>query len=263
MKTTSPFIRLFSKFLAFKVRILLRARYKVSMSGADLLQSNDPILFLPNHQALIDPIILLSQVFRVSLASPVITERFYRIPVAKWYLKQIGAVSVSDLGAGSRDTEVLNSITRSVIIGFRNNANVLIYPGGQIAGQGYEKIYNKKSAYHIVRDIPENVRIVGVRITGLWGSMWSKAKTGKTPGLFVHLLKGMFFILANLLFFVPKRMVTIEFEDLSVQAREMASGGQKAFNTFLEEFYNLHGEEPALFLKHFFYLPQKTREIRQ
>jgi long-chain-fatty-acid--[acyl-carrier-protein] ligase len=263
MKTTSPFIRLFSKFLAFKVRILLRARYKVSMSGADLLQSNDPILFLPNHQALIDPIILLSQVFRVSLASPVITERFYRIPVAKWYLKQIGSVSVSDLGAGSRDTEVLNSITRSVIIGFRNNANILIYPGGQIAGQGYEKIYNKKSAYHIVRDIPENVRIVGVRITGLWGSMWSKAKTGKTPGLFVHLLKGMFFILANLLFFVPKRRVTIEFKDLSVQAREMASGGQKSFNTFLEEFYNLHGEEPALFLKHFFYLPQKTREVRQ
>ena len=258
MKKTSLFIHLFSKFLAFILRLLLRTRYKVTTMGTEIIRNDAPILFLPNHQALVDPIILLSQVFRFSSATPVITERFYRIPVLNWYLRQVGAVSVSDLAAGSRDTEVLKSITLSVNRGLKNDTNILIYPGGQIAGQGYEKIFNKKSAYHIVKDIPDNVRVCGVRISGLWGSMWSKAPTGKTPALFPQLLRGIFYMLANLVFFVPKRPVNIEFEDITASAREMAVLGQKEFNAFLEDFYNLHGEEPALFLNHYFFLPRHS-----
>ena len=47
--------------------------------------------------------------------------------------------------------------------------------------------------------------------------------------------------------------MNIEFEDITPMAREMALLGQKPFNTFLEELYNRHGEEPARFVKHFFY----------
>jgi long-chain-fatty-acid--[acyl-carrier-protein] ligase len=182
------------------------------------------------------------------------------MPTVKWYFKRMGAVRVSDLETGSRNTLVLKSIIRSVYKGFRRKKNIVIYPSGQIAGQGYEKIFNKKSAYHIVRTIPEGVQIIGVRITGLWGSMFSKARTGKSPDFIVQLLKGTFYILANLLFFLPKRSVSIEFEDLTSIAKEKAIPGQTQFNSFLENFYNLHGEEPALFLKHFFYLPQLKRK---
>jgi long-chain-fatty-acid--[acyl-carrier-protein] ligase len=69
-------------------------------------------------------------------------------------------------------------------------------------------------------------------------------------------MKGLFFVLANIVFFVPKRTVTIEFENLTAEAKSVANEGQKPFNLFLEEFYNKHGEEAPLFLKHFFYLPQ-------
>ena len=167
----------------------------------------------------------------------------------------MGAVRVSDLETGSRDTQVLKTITRSVLKGFRHNKNTVIYPSGQIAGQGYEKIFNKKSAYHIVRTIPEGVQIIGIRLTGLWGSMWSKAKTGKSPNFFIQLLKGIFYVFANLLFFLPKRNVLVEFKDLTSICKEKVLLGQKPFNSFLEDFYNLHGEEPVLFLKHIFYLP--------
>jgi long-chain-fatty-acid--[acyl-carrier-protein] ligase len=256
MGKSTSFIVLFSKVLAFKIRLLLRSRYNVSLKGSEILQNSSPVLFLPNHQALIDPVILLSQIYRFSTVTPVISEKYFDIPVVKWYFKRMGAVRVSDLETGSRDTQVLNSITRSVYDGFLRNQNIVLYPSGQIAGQGYEKIFNKKAAYHIVSTIPENVQIVGVRITGLWGSMFSKAKTGKSPDFFVQLLKGLIFILANLLFFMPKRKVSIEFEDITAIAREKVIPGQKPFNLFLEEFYNLHGEEPALFLKQIFYLPQ-------
>jgi long-chain-fatty-acid--[acyl-carrier-protein] ligase len=263
MKNLNSFLLFLSKILAFKIRLLLRFRYKISIKGSEILQNNSPVLFLPNHQALIDPIILLSHIYRFSTAIPVVSEKYFNMPVVKWYFKRLGAVRVSDLETGSRDTQVLKSITRSVFKGFRRNKNIVIYPSGQIAGQGYEKIFNKKSAYHIVRTIPEGVQIIGVRITGLWGSMWSKAKTGKSPNFFVQLLKGIFYVLANLLFFLPKRIVSIEFEDLTSIAKEKVILGQKPFNSFLEDFYNLHGEESVLFLKHIFYLPQSKRKVAE
>jgi len=262
MSKTDTFFVLFSKVLAFKIRLVLRFRYKVTVTGTEIVQKNSPVLFLPNHQALIDPIILLSQIYSFSTATPVIAEKYYDMPVAKWLFKRMGAVRVSDLETGSRDTQVLKSITSSVFEGFQRNTNIVIYPSGQIAGQGYEKIFNKKSAYHIVSSIPENVQIVGVRITGLWGSMFSKARTGKSPDFIMQLLKGCFYILANLLFFVPKRTVNIEFEDLSTIAKETVMLGQKPFNSFLEDFYNLQGVENELYLKHIFYLPEsKSKKL--
>jgi long-chain-fatty-acid--[acyl-carrier-protein] ligase len=263
MKKTDTFIILLSKILAFKIRLLLRVRYRISIKGSEILQNNTPVLFLPNHQALIDPVILLSHIFRFTTATPVVLEKYFNIPIVKWYFKRMGAVRVSDLEKGSRDTQVLESITRSVSEGFRDKRNIVIYPSGQIAGQGYEKIFNKKSAYSIVNSIPEDVQVVGVRITGLWGSMWSKAKTGNSPDFAVQLAKGIFYSLANLLFFTPKRNVSIEFEDLTSAAKEKVILGQKPFNSFLEDFYNLHGEEPALFLKHIFYLPKVKRKVAE
>jgi acyl carrier protein len=239
---------------------LLRFRYRISVKGSDVLRNGSQVLFLPNHQALIDPVILLSQIYRFSTVTPVISEKYFDMPIASWYFKKMGAVRVSDLETGSRDTQALESIISSVFEGFRQNKNIVIYPSGQLAGQGYEKIFNKKSAYHIVEKIPDGVQIIGVRITGLWGSIFSKAKSGKSPDFFTQLLKGIFYVLANLLFFVPKRTVTIEFEDLTIASKEKVVLGQKPFNSFLEDFYNLHGEEPLLFLKHIFYLRQKKRK---
>jgi long-chain-fatty-acid--[acyl-carrier-protein] ligase len=260
MAQPDSFIISFSKILAFKVRLLLRFRYKISIKGSDILQNHSPILFLPNHQALIDPVILLSQIYRFTSVTPVISEKYFDVPIAKWYFQQLGAIRVSDLETGNRDTQVLQSIISSVYKGLGSNNNIVIYPSGQIAGQGYEKIFNKKSAYHIVNSIPENVQIVGVRFTGLWGSMFSKAKSGKSPNFLVKILTGIFYVLANLLFFTPKRSVSLEFENITALAKEKVLLGQKAFNLFLEDFYNRHGEEPALFLKHIFYLPQTNRK---
>lgn len=255
MKKTGPVIVFFSKILAFLFRILLRCRYRVCLKGTEILSNGSPVLYLPNHQAMIDPVILTSRIYRFSTVTPVISEKYYDLPLARWYFKQMGAVRVSDLETGNRDTGVLRSITRQVYKGFRRKNSILIYPSGQLTGQGIEKIFNKKAACQIVKRLPEDVQIVGVRITGLWGSMWSKAKSGKSPDVFVQLLKGAFYLLANLLFFAPKRKVTIEFEDITETAREKAALGLKPFNSFLEDFYNLHGEEPVLLLKHIFWLP--------
>ena len=132
MKKPNSFIGILSKLLAFKIRLLLRFRYRISLQGSEIVQNNSPVLFLPNHQALIDPVILLSQIYRFSTATPVVSEKYFDMPIIKWYFKQIGAVRVSDLETGSRDTKVLESIVSSVNEGFRHNTNIVIYPGGQL-----------------------------------------------------------------------------------------------------------------------------------
>ncbi|HEY5511209.1 MAG TPA: lysophospholipid acyltransferase family protein [Prolixibacteraceae bacterium] len=253
MQKHNSFLLLLSKIISFNIRILLRTRYKISIKGSEVFQDNSPIFILPNHQALIDPVILLSHIYRFTTVTPVMSEKYFDLPVVKSFFRKLGAVRVSDLEKGNRDTQVLKVITRSVIKGFNRGKNIVLYPSGQIAGQGYEKIFNKKSAHHIVAKLPEEVKVVGVRISGLWGSMFSKARTGKSPDFFVQLSKGAFYVLANLIFFLPKRTVILEFEDLTSSAKNIALEGQKPFNSFLEDFYNLHGVEDANFLKHYFY----------
>jgi len=261
MKNHSPIIIRVVKFFMFIVRKLLSLRYKVIVKGAGILESSSPILILPNHQALIDPILLMCHIYRNSKAIPVIISNYYDIPVLKSIFKTWGAIRVSNLESGSRNIKVLNEVSRSVLKGFNRGKNILLYPSGQIVGQGYERIFNKQSAHKIAGKLPEDVKIVGVRMTGLWGSMWSKAWTGKSPNFFLQLLKGIFFIPANLFFFLPRRKVIFEFEDLTASAREKAKEGRKEFNACLEEFYNLHGEEQPVFLKHFFYTPPLERVL--
>ena len=173
----------------------------------------------------------------------------------------MNAVPVSDLSTGSRDLNVLKSIFENVDNALKKGENVLLYPSGQIAGQGYEKIFNKQSAWTVVKNLPENAQVIGVRIHGLWGSMWSRAWIGKSPDFFPTFLKGIFYIIANLIFFIPKRKVTIELFDITKEAKDNANETRSAFNNFLENFYNNHGEERVLFLKHFFYLPQSKRKL--
>lgn len=253
MKEQQTFlITILVKFAAL-VKCLVSLRYKVTIKGAEILKNSSPALILPNHQALIDPVILLSYIYCDTNAIPVISSTFYDIPLLKSFFSSLGAVRVSDLEAGSRNVNVLKDISRSVLKGFRRGKSIVLYPSGQLASQGNEKIFNKKSAQKIVSKIPDDVKVIGVRMTGLWGSMWSKAKTGKTPNFFIQMLKAIFYILANLIFFMPRRRVTIQIEDLTQMAMEKANLGRKPFNLFLEDFYNHKGEENLNVLNYFFY----------
>jgi 1-acyl-sn-glycerol-3-phosphate acyltransferase len=242
-------------------RFFLSLRYKVEITGADVFKSKNAKLILPNHQALIDPQLIFAHLHKYLTVVPVVTEGFYKNPVLRIFLKAFNAVPVSDLSTGSRDLNVLNTIFLNVTKALKSGENVLLYPSGQISGQGYERIFNKQSAWAIVKNLPENTQVIGIRIHGLWGSMWSRAWTGKSPDFFRTFLKGVFYIFANLIFFVPKRKIIIELVDITSAAKVKATGNRLIFNTFLEQFYNKDGEEPVNYLKHFFYAPKLKRKL--
>ena len=249
------------KILAAILRFFFSLRYTIEINGEELLQSDSAKLILPNHQALIDPPIMFTYLYKYIKVVPVVTDLYFKIPVAKNILKMLGAIPVSDLTAGSRDLTVMDTIFNNVFSALKSKKNVLLYPSGQIAGQGFEKIFNKRSAWMITKNLPENTQVIGVRIRGLWGSMWSRAWIGKSPDFFITLLKAIFFVVANLFFFLPRRKVTIEFFEITDVAKEKAKENKNAFNNYLETFYNNQGEENVLFLKHFFFASELKREL--
>ena len=250
------------KLIAIIYGFLLRLRYKIEVKGLDEIKGKTSNLYLPNHQAEVDPQIVMSIILLHDKVAPMISATYYNIPVLKSFFKAMGAVSVSDLERGSRDINILGKLEAAAQSALSNDRSILLYPGGQLAGQGYERIFNKQSAYEIVKKLPEKSNVIGVRISGLWGSIWSKAWLGKSPAFISTYLLTIWFVIANLIFFLPRRKVTIEFTDITEEAKKAASSlDRKGFNQYLEEFYNIHGEEEVTFLKHYFYIPRLKKEL--
>ena len=55
---------------------ILSLRYDIHLKGVDLLQGGGPRLYLPNHQAEIDPQLLMSEIIKVHKVSPMISAKF-------------------------------------------------------------------------------------------------------------------------------------------------------------------------------------------
>ncbi len=261
MKEKHPIVKAIARIIFYLGRKVLSLRYRVTLKGVKNIDPNKPVLFLPNHQAVVDPMILVSYLYPHKNVVPVITSSYYDLPVLKLFFKNWGAVRVSDLAKGSRNVNVLRDITESAINAFNHNRSIVIYPSGQLMGQGFEKILNKKGAFEIVNHLPDDVQVVGVRISGLWGSMWSKAWNGQSPVFISKLLKGLYYMIANVFIFIPRRKVSICFEDLSGQCRLKAKENKEVFNRFLEDFYNVEGEQDPLYIKHYFYGAKPKREL--
>ncbi len=261
MKERHFIVKAIAQFIFFIGRLLLSLRYKVVMVNTDSIDKKRPVLFLPNHQAVVDPMILVSHIYPYKNIVPVVTSTYYDLPILNRFFKNWGAVRVSDIERGSRNVNVLNDISTAVKTAFNYQRSIVIYPSGQIAEQGFEKILNKKAAYQIVSELPGNVQVVGVKIKGLWGSRWSKAWTGKPPAFASNVLKGMLMCLANFLFFMPRRKVEISFEDITERCKKEVVDSRKSFNQYLEKFYNSKGVEKPLFLKGFFYTTSLKRKL--
>lgn len=234
---------------------ILSRRYKITIKGHDVLNTKHPKLFLPNHQSHLDPQIVAMETYKYSEIVPVASERFFRTPIVRFFLKKTKAISVSDFRMGNRDRNVLKNITVQVKKAFEDNKSVIIFPSGQLTSNGVEKIGGKQSAYAVVTEMPENTKVIGVHVSGLWGSMWSKAWDGTRPVFLPTFIKAAVYFFANLIFFCPKRKITLEFVDITKEAKQKATTDRKTFNVFLENFYASKGKPEAIFIRHLFYFP--------
>lgn len=238
-------LRLFKKILSL--------RYRVKITGEEHLFSGT-ILMLANHVALIDPQILTAFLWSYTKFRTLAQASFFSNPIIWPILKRLHAIPIdNDVDSMSRDGVMQTS--DSVLSVLRGWENVLLYPSGQLKTQWAERIIWKKVAYDLLTHLPNDVRVVLVRTTGLRWSASSKAREWKTPSLFWFFLKWVRYWIANFFLFIPKRDVLIELEDVTKDLPKNLADALTLdqYNERLEKFYNAHGPEPLQYKRHYFY----------
>ena len=217
-------------------------RYAVAVDGLDALPEGVPLLFLPNHPAMVDPMLVGAELWRRG-AKPLADELFLdRGGVSAKVLRTLGCVKVPDLrrrrsAAGAKIARGLQDVVTDALA---RGDNVIFYPSGHIWTSPREEIGTRQLAYNVCRALPPAARVVAVRTTGLWGSIWSRKGRAGSPAFGPTLLRSVLLWLF-VAPFRPRRKVTMRFEDVTARAKAWAEGTRLDFNRRLEAWYNAEG----------------------
>ena len=248
------------KIIVLIYKFFLSRRYKVEIKNVEVLKHNWPVLLLPNHVALVDPQILITFLYKYLKLSPVASELFFNVPVLKQIMKVFWTIPVWEMTKWA-DSEKVKEVFWKVVDAIKDWKNILIYPSGQVYRQGFESIIWKQSVYNICQNIPENTKIIWLRDRWLWGSMWSKSWDDGQSWFFLLFIKWVYITFINLIFFIPKRKVSLELEDITEQINLYKNMSLLEFNKYLENFYNKYWEEKINYIKHYwFYNNVKNRK---
>ena len=243
-----PFLFVFTnrKVLCFTGRWIFRRRYAVTVEGSACLESGKTYLVLPNHPAMVDPMLVVAELWRTPLR-PLVDEQFFSAGlVAPAVLRTLGGVPVPDLRqhrskAGASIARGLGDIVKGTLAG---GGNMIFYPSGHIYTENREDIGTRQLAYTICRELPPGVEVIGVRTTGLWGSIWSRDGRTKSPPFIPTLVRSVFLWLFAVPF-MRRRPVTIHLENLTGRVTEWAGSLTRlAFNRQLEAWYNMSAPTP-------------------
>ena len=222
--------------LRVTAKCLLWLRYRVRMCGLEKIAARGVkgILFLPNHPALIDPIILATYLQKDFAAKFLADEGQIDRPVIRRLARRIGVRPIpSVVKVGSAGRERIEDALAESIEGLRQGENLVLYPGGH-AMRGYlEDLRGNSGVETILKRIPD-VRVVLVRTRGLWGSGFSWAGGGE-PKVAKTLIKGAFSLLLSGVFFAPRREAAIELVEPTDFPRK---ADRETLNRFMERFYN-------------------------
>ena len=218
------------------VKLLISLHYRVRIVGLNRIARRPArgILFLANHPALIDPVILMAWLHHRFAPRALADKDQIDRPFIRWLARRVGVRAIPDVvkyGAAARG-EVRDALKRCAD-GLRRGENLLLYPSGRVYRRRVEDVGASRSAHRLLELAPR-ARVVLIRTTGLWGSAFSWA-AGYAPDVPGALRKAVWRLLANGVFLSPRRQVTIELRE----GRELPrSAGRAAINRFLESFYN-------------------------
>jgi acyl-CoA synthetase (AMP-forming)/AMP-acid ligase II/1-acyl-sn-glycerol-3-phosphate acyltransferase/acyl carrier protein len=225
------------------VRTLLALRYRIDVRGLDAIaeRGRRGIVFLPNHPALVDPIILMTLLNRRFRPRALADRDQISRPIVRTVARWIGVIELPDIKIyGPAVRPEVDAARAAIVAALRGGENVLLYPSGHIYRTRYEDLRGNSAAADLLDAVPD-ARVVLVRTRGLWGSQLSLAR-GAFPGLGRLLLKSLVNLVYNGILFAPRRRVSIEFHEPPDLPRD---ADRNTLNGFIEAFYN-EDAPPAL-----------------
>lgn len=240
-------------------RWALRLRYRVRLEGLrELRELRGSTLVMPNHPGYVDPLLLLSHLRMNEGIRPVVFSGMFRKPLLYPLMRLVNALEVPDLTEQSRSArEQTLMMIDSIVAGLQRGESFLLYPSGRAQRRGREEIGAARAAAEILVRCPQ-ANIVLVRMRGVWGSMFSFARTGAAPNLVHCVLRACGWMIANLLFFSPRRNITITVERFD--RCELPLPSREKLNRWLENWYNSGESEASAFVPyHYLFGPRDCR----
>lgn len=224
-------------FVRIITRFILSLRYRIEVKGLDSLTTKEGICFFPSHPSLLDPVILMTLLGKEFKPRPVVVETVYEMPFIHGLMKLMKAIAIPDFDLGGNDYTKL--LAKRALADIQHNLslgeNILLYPAGRLKRGPYEELKGTSGAFDIVKG-SRKTTIVLVRTEGLWGSLFSLARTESSAHILKALLKSSVILLKNLIVFAPRRKVTITFYEASSLLYTYKT--KEGFNKALEEWYN-------------------------
>ena len=230
--------------LLYTLRFALSFRYRVTIKGLDKMNPtvlNKPggVLLLPNHSTFfVDPTLVAMAIWKKYPIRPLIVEYMFYTPIINTIMRFMRALPIPSFinSSNSLKKKKAEKTVEDIIENLKKGDNFLVYPAGKTKRQAKE-IIGASGTHRIIQTAPQ-ANVVLVRTTGLWGSRFSRALTaGKAPpSIFSTIFWGIKTALKNLLFFTPRRHVTIEFVPAGENFPYTASRAE--MNRYLESWYN-------------------------
>lgn len=228
--------------------LLSLLRYRVRIVGSEKLRGlRGPTLVMPNHPGYIDPPLLLCHMRLPGGIRPIVYAGNYRNPVLYPLMRLVDALEVPDLREHSRDAHQRTlAMIDAVVAGLQQGENFVLYPSGRAQRRGLEEIGAARSASEILKRCPPQTNIVLVRTLGIFGSSFTYARTGSAPNMIRSALRGIGWTLASLLFFAPRREVTMTVE--VIDRKDLPDLSREKLNRYLEQWYNREGRAAPRFV---------------
>ena len=215
-------------------RTLFRMRYKVTLVNVECLNQPGSKLVWPTHMAVIDPMLVFSELYKYPL-QPFVDERFFANKVFRSILKVFDSISVPNLRKSRNGLEQAKQLNNLCLASLQAGKTVIFYPSGHCTSDGKESLGGRNMAHTMAQIMPDETRVIGVKIRGLWGSCTSRYGRKGTPPIFPTMFTNLWKL------FVPRRKVTMEFEDITDMVRSWKGLEKTEFNHNLEEYYNSKG----------------------
>jgi len=246
-------------FLILVARCLLSLRYRVRVVGTEaVLQKPGPYLILPSHPAYIDPPNAIAHLWVQFRMRPMLLETNFESPVLAplaWFLR---AIKVPETEKASAEARLrAEQSVQQVIDALKAGDNVILWPTGTLSRNGKDYVGAARTASDVLTALPATT-VVLIRTRGLFGSSFSWAY-GVKPRLISQLLVGARLLLANLLFFAPRRNVTMQLESFAAADRPEPS--REKLNPWLEAWYNADGGEKPSFVPYHFLFGEREMEF--
>lgn len=241
----------------FFLRLLIALRYRLEVRGMENIPADKPMLFLPNHPAMLDPFLVYACLdgLRPRFLAD---ENQFDSALLRWIKNLVRVITIPDYNVDgpSARAGVLRGLEEAARA-LRSGDSVLLYPAGAMQRESGERIRNTSSVSRILQGAP-GVRVIGVRIEGMWGSSFSRAyHNGDKPDFMRMLKRGAGVILANLIFFTPRRHVRISFIEAAGLPRPdpnapVSAVARRETTGWLNDFYAAARHEPE-FVPYYFW----------